>query len=234
MVEGFVAVGLGWAQGPTFEVASVRALAPEASGLTSISPPEAARFMASNVPLPILIAMAYGVDSNRISGQPGWMETQRYDVNAKAEGDRGLTYAELRPMLKGLLEQRLKLAVHHEQKDAQGYALLVAKGGPKLQKAAGNSEKRYILPGGLLGENVPVAWLAGVLAGPAGRPVADRTGIEGNYDIKLDFARDPVADTSRPSVFTALQEQLGLKLETQRVPVDSIVIDHVERIPTEN
>jgi len=76
--------------------------------------------------------------------------------------------------------------------------------------------------------------LAAMLVGPTGRPVVDKTGIEGNFEFRLDYAPDGTADSPLPSIFTALQEQLGLKLEAQKVPVEMLVIDHVERVPTEN
>jgi uncharacterized protein (TIGR03435 family) len=76
--------------------------------------------------------------------------------------------------------------------------------------------------------------LASMLARPAHRPVVDKTGIKGNYEIDLRYAKDDAADSSLPSLFTALQEQLGLKLETQKIPVEMLVIDRVEKIPTEN
>jgi uncharacterized protein (TIGR03435 family) len=223
-----------------FEVASVK-LAP-AGGMTAVSPPGSARFSAMNVTLDNLIALAYGVDSGRISGLPGWSESQQYDVIAKPEGPGGLNYQQMRPMLQQLLADRLKLAVHREKKLMPGYALVVAKGGPKLQKSAGKSDKRYLLPRGLQCDNASLDILAWMLSQPAGRPVVDRTEIQGKYDIELHYARDDASDnapgsnkdTMLPSLFTALQEQLGLKLETQKVEVDTVVVDHVERVPAEN
>lgn len=215
-----------------FEVASVK-LAP-AGGMTSISPPGSAKLSAMNVSLDVLIGMAYGIDSRRISGRPGWADSTLYDVIAKPEGSGGLSYEQSRPMLQQLLADRLKLAVHREKKPTPGYALVVAKGGPKLTKSAGESDKRYILPRGLRCDNATLDLLAGMLVRPAGRPVVDKTGITGNYDIELRYAPEGSGDTTLPSVFTALQEQLGLKLEAEKVEVEMVVIDHVERVPTEN
>jgi uncharacterized protein (TIGR03435 family) len=215
-----------------FEVASMKP-AP-VGGMVSISPPGAAKFSGINVSLSLLIGFAYGVDSDRISGLPGWSESQLYDVIGKPEGPGGLSYEQLRPMLQELLADRVNLAVHHEKRLAPGYALVVAKGGPRLKKNAGESDKRYILPGGLLCTNVTLDVLAGMIARPAGRPVVDRTGIQGNYDIELHYARDEERDATLPSLFTALEDQLGLKLETQKVEVDVVVVDHVERMPTAN
>jgi len=222
------------AQAQSFEVASVKLVPRDAAGLTSISPPGSVRFTATNASLDVLISLAFGVDSDRISGMPGWLDSEHYNVNAKPEGDKGLSYEQLRPLLQQLLAQRFHLAVHRETRDVQGYALVVAKNGPKLQAGKGSSPHAYILPNGLQAQNMSIATLAGMLARPAGRPVADQTGIQGNYDITLKYAPEGTAESSLPSVFTAVQEQLGLKLVPQKVPVEIVVIDHVERVPTEN
>ena len=179
--------------------------------------------------------MAFGVDDNQLVGAPNWFISERYDVTAKPEGDLSLTYEELAPRLQQLLAQRFKLAIHREMKDVQGYALVIAKGGPKLKQGTpGNSAGGAIFPGGLRNPNTSLDTFAAMLARPTGRPVVNKTGIAGNYDIDLRYAKDDAADSSLPSIFTALQEQLGLKLETQKVPVGMLVIDHVEKIPTEN
>jgi len=218
----------------SFEVASVKLTAPGSRGLTHISPPGDPRFTATNVTLEMLISMAFGVDESRIANKPGWLDSEYYDVVAKAEGDRALPYDQFKPVLQRLLEQRFKLAVHHEQKEMSGYALVVAKDGPKLKKSAGPSEKRYILPDRLLADGISLPTLAALLARPTHRPVVDETRLEGIYDIELKYAPEKPADSDLPSIFTALQEQLGLKLENRKVPVDTIVIDHVEKIPSEN
>jgi uncharacterized protein (TIGR03435 family) len=242
-VAGLLALGVmiaprslarGQTARPSFEVASVKLKPPGSTGLMSISPPGAGRFTATNVTLELLIGMAFGVDSDRISGQPNWLSSAQYDVIAKPEGDGGLTSEQLKPLLQQLLEQRFKLAIHREMKDFQGYALVVANGGPRLQASQGSSGHAYILRGGLRCQSVSVDALAGMLSRPAGRPVVDATGLKGNYDITLDYAPEGAADSSLPSLFTALQEQLGLKLVPRKVPAGMLVIDHVERVPTEN
>lgn len=221
-----------WGQ-PAFEVASVRPTPPGSLGNTSISP-VGARFTASNVTLEVLLEFAFGVNENQLSGQPGWAVTEHYDVSAKAEGDKPLTREQLQPLLRQLLETRFKLATHRSIKDVSGYALVVAKGGPKLQKPTQGSDKRYILPDGVHCDNVSIAFLAAMLARPTGRPVVDQTGIEGNYDIELKYAPEGTTDSSLPSLYTAVQEQLGLKLEPRKVPLELLVIDHAEKVPTEN
>jgi uncharacterized protein (TIGR03435 family) len=232
-VAALAAFGVIGAAQAAFEVASVKRTPPASIGYTSISPFGSATFTATNVTLEVLIGMAFGVDSNHISGKQSWLDTESYDVSAKAEGGREISREELRPMLQNLLAERFKLSVHREMKDEPGYALIVAKG-PKLQASKGGASRPMILKGGLRADNISLKMLAAILAGPAGRPVVDKTGIEGNFDVKLDYAPEGIADSSLPSIFTALQEQLGLKLVPQKVPVETLVVDRAEKVPAEN
>jgi uncharacterized protein (TIGR03435 family) len=231
---GLFAIAAAAVAQPSFEVASIRLIPPDKAGYTVISPSGAGTFTATNVTLEVLIGMAYGINSNLISTKQKWIESQSYDVSAKPEGAQGLTYEQLRPMLQKLLEERFKLKVHRESKDSQGYALLVAKDGPKLQATQGGQAKPMILKNGLRANNVSMATFAWMLSRPTGRQVVDKTGIPGNFDFKLDYAPEGVTDSSLPSVFTALQEQLGLKLTPQKVSVETLVIDSAKRVPTEN
>jgi uncharacterized protein (TIGR03435 family) len=216
-----------------FEVASVR-LSPPDHGFTSVSPYGSDTFTARNATLAYLMTIAFGVDSNQISGGPGWLDSQTYDITAKAEGNGGLTREQLRPLLRELLEQRFQLTTHRENKDLSGYALVVAKGGPKLQANQGAPQVINLFSDRLLAQNVSMQTFAGVLAMPTGRPVVDKTAIEGMYDFNLRFAPNGANDSPLPSLFTALQEQFGLKLQSQKVPVEMLVVDHVEKTPTEN
>ena len=230
------AVPYSHAQAPTtFEVASVRLSPPGGNGLTSFNYLGTTRFTATNISLPLLLQLAFGVDDYQILQKPSWSDSTLYDVSAKPEGETALTYEQLKPLLQQLLEQRFHLTVHHETKYFKGYALLVAKGGPKLQTSKGEANHHAnILPNGLQGQNLSLQDLASLLSHPVGRPVVDKTGIQGSYDFKLDYSPNESTDSPLPSVFTALTEQLGLKLETQQVPVNMLVIDHVDREPTEN
>lgn len=232
-VAALAATGLIAVAQPAFEVASVKRTPPATIGYTSISPFGSATFTATNVSLEILISLAFGIDSNRISGKQSWLDSEHYDVSAKAEGGGKISREELKPMLQKLLIERFKLSVHRERKDTPGYALVVAKA-PKLQTSKGGASRPMILKGGLRADNISIKTLAAMLAGPAGRPVVDKTGIEGNFDVKLDYAPEGSADSSMPSIFTALQEQLGLKLVPQTVPVETLVVDRAEKVPTEN
>ena len=217
----------------SFEVASVRA-SQHGCGTTSISPWGGARFSVKGATMQLLLSMAFDVPADQISSKLGWLDTQCYDVDAKPEGDIGLSYEEVKAPLQELLAKRFQLAFHRENKDVSGYALVVAKSGPKLQLVKDASTSAYILPDGLRSEGMSITMLAGMLSSPVGQQVIDKTGITGNYKIDLKFASSGATDSQYPSVFTAVQEQLGLKLEPQKVRVEMLVIDHLEKMPSEN
>jgi bla regulator protein BlaR1 len=206
------------------------------------------RFTTSNVTVKLLIQQAYNVKAFQITGGPGWIDSERYDVVAKADGNVNGP-AQLRPLLQKLLADRLKLTIHRDTKELPVYALVVGKNGPKFKESEASGPGPQIRMGrGLIdGQGMGMDMLASQLSKPLGRTVLDKTGLKGQYDIKLEFTPDdgsgrgpgdgPEAaappDTAGPSIFTALQEQLGLKLESSKGPVEIIVIDRVEK-PTEN
>jgi uncharacterized protein (TIGR03435 family) len=206
-------------------------------GNTFWSLPGVGRFTANSVSLDFLIQMAFGVDGNQITGKPGWLDSDFFDVVAKPEAGVSLTREELRPRLQSLLQQRFHLATHYETKMMRGYALVVAKGGPKLKPTTGErfpGFRVHVGPGRIEGINWSMPYLASMLQRPAGLPVVDETGVAGSYDIKLEFAPDIEEVSILPSLFTALREVLGLELKAQKVPVQVLVIDHVDRVPTDN
>ena len=217
---------------PSFEVASVRA-SPTNVGNTSFGPFGENRFSVSNASLSLLVQLAFGVPYEQIEGLDK-LGPERYEVSVKADDGVLLTSEQLQPRMQRLLQDRFQLAWHAEKKDFDGYALVVAKGGLKLSPAAGASEGGTIYPGGLRLLNMPLSSFANTLRSTAGRPVVDKTGIEGNYDFTLNYAREGDADSPLPSFFTALQETLGLKLEPLKVSLELVVIDHLEKTPTEN
>jgi uncharacterized protein (TIGR03435 family) len=225
-----------------FEVASIRAVQPHSLediqrgiGQGSISPFPANRFTANYIPLSVVVWIAFGIYTNRITGAPDWLDSQLWQISAKVDGDAILSRDQMRPLLQDLLRQRFHLSAHRESRLVAGYALVVAKGGAKLQASEdGDKSFFYILPNGVEGRATSLATLAGALERSSGHPVIDKTGIDGKYNIKVRYApaNDPKSDL--PDLFTALQEQPGLKLEPQKVPVDYLVIDHIDKIPTEN
>ena len=217
---------------PSFEVASIR-LSTDKAGIMTVGPPETGTYTIRGVMLYGLVQQAYNVPYEQISGIEK-LGSERYDVSAKAEPGVLLTPENLAPRMQRLLAERFHLAVHKENKVFDGYALLVAKGGPRLTPTAGGQQAGSIFPGGLRLMDTPLSSFATSLRSLAGRPVMDKTGIQGRYDFKLSFARLDDPDSTLPSFSTALEEQLGLKLEPAKVALDLVVIDHVERIPTEN
>jgi uncharacterized protein (TIGR03435 family) len=233
-------VGAGAQTGPatSFEVATVRPSAQGSDpnqGMWSL--PNAGSFTAKSVRLTLLLQLAYGINDEQIVGKPAWMETELYDVQAKPEGQIKLTREELKPLLQNLLRQRFHLEAHEETAQQKGYALVVAKGGPKVTPTTSDKTpnwRRNVGPGRLEGLNWSMAFLAMELWKPTGLSVVDRTGLTGAYDVKLLFAPDLATESPLPTVFTAVQETLGLKLEAQKVPVTVLVIDHVEKTPAEN
>jgi uncharacterized protein (TIGR03435 family) len=218
---------------PEFEASSVRITAPAQFGFSKFSPYGTNRYTATNVTLGLLVQLAYGVPFQQISGIDK-LGTEHYDVAAKAEEGVVLTYPALQPRMRLLLEQRFHLAIHKEEKDFDGYALAVAKGGPKLKPSIGSSEMGSIYPGGLRLFNMPLAGFASMIRSTVGSPVEDRSGIAGNYDFEMKFARDDDKDSLLPSFPTALRETFGLRLEKAKVKLEVVVIDHAEKVPTEN
>jgi uncharacterized protein (TIGR03435 family) len=223
-----------------FEVASVRLVEdfdklPRDKQKFYESPSGAGQFAAQNISLEGLIGVAFGIDTDlQLAGKPEWFDDAHYDVAAKPEGDVGLSYEQLRPYLQQLLQERFHLTYHRESRNFEGYALVTAKGGSKLKMSKSDFTRAQFRPGVVQGWNEPIKVLAQMVGYSSGKPVSDRTGLKGNYDFDLRFATLEETDSALPSIFTAVQEQLGLKLVKQMVPVEMLVIDHVDRVPTEN
>lgn len=217
--------------GQTFEVASIK---PNPSGNGhSDTDVDGNLLRMKNVTLKACITWAYRITDSQISG-PDWLASERFDITAKTESGQPKP-----EMLAAVLEQRFKLAVHRETKEMTEYALVVSKNGPKLKKVDPGENDTTSRRGHLTATRVSMNGLARFLAGPnvrLGRPVVNKTGLDGVFDFNLDWTPEgpePKGDAP-PSIFVALQEQLGLKLEAQKGPVEVLVVDHVERAPTEN
>lgn len=216
----------------SFEVASVRRVSPPA--MYSISKPGEKIFSVKSASMKLLLCIAFGVNDNQIQSKADWLDNEYYDVSAEAEGERGLSIEERRLPLQRLLEERFKLAVHRETKDVGGYFLTIRKGGPKLTPGLDQVGMAYIMPDALTGASVSMTGFAGMLTRLLRQPVVDKTGIAGNYAVKLKFAPQGATDSELPSLFTAVEEQMGLKLESHAVPVEFVVVDHIEKVPVEN
>ena len=233
---------------PEFEVASIKPVQTPNPARTR-DREEGRRFSAYSVTLKELIMMAYRVDAREIAGGPAWMATDEYDIEAVA-GDGVQVNEHLGELLQKLLADRFQLAFHREQRVLPAYALTVAKGGSKLKTAEqGGGQGASCEHMGVCNfGGVPLVqftrWLSFVVVD---RPVVDKTGITGTFDFSLKWTPDesqfsalalraPVAadnPNAPPPLFEAIEEQLGLKLEPEKMPAEVLVIDKVER-PTEN
>ncbi|HEY1758742.1 MAG TPA: TIGR03435 family protein [Bryobacteraceae bacterium] len=225
---------------PAFEVATIKPSPPQEQGHTDTrmsSDTDTGKLNYSNVNLKEVIGKAYKVQQYQITG-PGWIETERYDIVARFAPHSAADQVPL--MLQALLAERFKLTLHRDTKELPMYALVVAKGGPKFKSSetetgvSSNSSRTHWHVTAKANMRV----FAEFLSDEAGRPVVDQTGLTGSYELTLDWAPDdaPVANdgAAGPSIFTALQEQLGLKLDPAKGPVEILVIDRAERTPGEN
>ncbi len=213
---------------PVFEVTSVKAS--RSGGNFRMAPWGTDHFSATSIPLRLLVAFAFVVDDDKVLNLPGWALSARYDVNARAEGGATLTYPAAAPLLHQLVIDRFKLSAHRESLETEGYALVVTKGGSKLKpSAAAISQGIATNPDALRAPSTDLRQFVFALRRVVGRPVVDETKLQGLFDIALDYAPEGTTDSDRPSVYTALQEQLGLRLESRRVLWEHVIVDHIER-----
>jgi uncharacterized protein (TIGR03435 family) len=222
-----------WAQAAaSFEVASLkRASAGNGnSGLFAMSTdPALVRY--SNITLANLIAVAYRTDERLIGGGPAWIGSELYDVAAKLPPETSKD--RIPAMLQTLLVERFKLAVHRESKEQRVYFLVAGKDGPKLRPGREGGSQNQMLPGRIMGGSMPMSVLAAILARFVGDQVLDKTGLAETFEIDLKWKPEGTQPNDS-ELFAALQEQLGLKLEPGKAPVEKLIVDHVERIPAEN
>jgi uncharacterized protein (TIGR03435 family) len=218
-----------------FEVVSIRPSVPDNSRNINT---DKGFFRTHNAQVKRLIANAYDIDIGQIFGGPPWLESEGFDINAKIPEEFAQRTRQTVPqMIQNMLAGQFKLVIHREPRQVSGYILVVAKSGPKMepaktdQKGSGMSTNNTHMKA----TNTSMETLARHLSNDTGKLVVDRTGLTSRYDFELDWAPDrvqssPEASTdTRPSIFTALQEQLGLKLESAKVTVSAIVIDRIEK-----
>jgi uncharacterized protein (TIGR03435 family) len=252
------------AQSPTnplaFEVAAIKPAASNSDGF-SIQTIAGEGLRATNVTVKTLITYAYDIRDYQLSGDPGWISQERFDISATtARGDTAFGGADprtlndsqrkiyedrIRERVRTLLAERFGLMIRHVSQDQSVYLLTVAKGGPKMTRVIHEPGTQQGVSGQGRGHMrayaVTSEATASYLARVTGRVVVDKTGLDGKYDWSLDWVPDALtanepgagASPSGPTIFTAVQEQLGLRLESGKAPVDKIVIDRVTR-PTEN
>jgi uncharacterized protein (TIGR03435 family) len=247
------------ASAQTFDVASIKRQVEVVSGMTFAA--RGSTLTVVNNELTNVIDNAYGIRRYQLIGGPDWIESDRYNIQAKAAGDA--TRDELMVMTRSLLAERFKLKIHRETREMPIYVLIVAKGGIKAPRSVDGAcavfdPRNPPRPGAprrpFCGNNLirAASWnataidmksAAAALVGVLGRNVVDRTGVNGTFDIHVEWTPDQAPAgvdsastanaTAAPPLFTVLEDQLGLKLESSRGPVDVIVIDHVER-PTDD
>jgi uncharacterized protein (TIGR03435 family) len=244
-----IMLALGPAQSQSFEVASVRQnTASRGTGAMDF-PPGGERFTAINVPLGAFILTAYNITAAPQCDclNPAFpVLSEHFDIQAKAE--HRVHSAEMLRLLQRLLEDRFKLVIRREIKELDAYALVVDQHGSKLH-ASEASQINDAAPfnpyhargaerssGDLVFNDEAMrdfAWRLSTLTALDGRVVVDKTGLTGRYDFELKFAAQPSPENEAPSIFTALREQLGLRLEPRKMPIESLTVVHAER-PSEN
>jgi uncharacterized protein (TIGR03435 family) len=231
-----------------FEVASLKPSTSAEQGGGIRPAPGGQRYEATNCSIKLMIMVAYRIKAEQIIGGPGWLESDRFDMEARAE--KPSSADELHVMLMNMLADRLQLKFHHEKKEMQMYALTVDKGGPKMTPhQAANAGDPWVdqsegsfLHMRLKATYAPMDYFAFRLSQLLDRPVVDLTSLHGGYDFTLEYTRElPLGfpdggkvngadpDTSGLTVFAAVKQQLGLELKPQKGPVDVIVIDHAEK-----
>lgn len=218
---------------PGFEVASVR---PHVGGddhqETNLLP--GGRYVGTNATVRKLIRLAFGVEDEQIVGAPGWIDKERYDIDAKTGSNARLEPPEFQRDLLALLADRFQFRFHRETRERTVYWLVVSKSGAKLKEAAATAEASMSTNANgtkkvLEATAISMKDLAGMLSRQTHKEVEDHTGLAGKFDVRLEWDDSTEPDAQTPSIFTAVQEQLGLKLNPAKGEVGVIVVDAVER-----
>ncbi|MFY9727303.1 MAG: TIGR03435 family protein [Bryobacteraceae bacterium] len=221
------------AAAPEFEVATVRPAQAQGFAYSVGMQVDPARVRITNMSMQWYITWAYGLKEFQLSG-PAWMASERYDITAKVPA--GAKAQQFPHMMQNLLEQRFQLKYHRESRILPVYALVLADSGLKIhpsQTATGPATQSS--PGHLQEHGCSLPSLADSLSGSVDRPVVDQTGVSGVFDFTLDWAEDEEHEgAGLPSIRVALLEKLGLKLEPRKLPAEMLIVDHVEKKPSEN
>lgn len=236
---------------PSFEVATIKPTKPDEQRRFLIW--RGHRMETANTSLSFLISFAYGVHAKQVIGIPDWADTAKFDITAQPDIDGQPSDKQLKGMVQKMLTERFKLTFHHESREMSVYVLSEIKTGQKLTKNDGDPNGLPGLffqggPGKLNVRNATMKDFTGLMQNVVlDRPVLDQTGLAGRYDFKLNWTPDdsqfggmgakipPPTDAADapPNLYTAIQEQIGLKLEATKAPADVLVIDHVEK-PSDN
>ncbi len=229
---------------PEFEVATIKPSDPGKCCARGWSM-NGRRFLTINMNLKYLIQWAWGLQAKQVVGGPPWMDDARFDINGEIDGDGVPNQHQWKIAVQKLLIERFQLQIHHEKLEMPAFALVIARGGPKLTPGDGNVKVHQSMglsgaPGQTMygrGVNASIGDFIGELQRIVmNRPIVDETGLTGVYNIQIAFTREEpdalgmteLPDTAAPNLLEALQQQLGLKLEGKKTPVDVIVIDHAE------
>ncbi len=232
---------------PAFDVATIKPSRPD-ERLSILVNPSGTQFTTTDTTLTNLVTFAYGIHPRQVTGGPAWLETEKYDLLARPDVAGMPNEKQLRSMVQKLLADRFKLAFHRDQKELAVYAIVLGKTGPKLTKSEGDPNGLPGLGFGGLGRfrgrNTSIADFAGLMQTLVlDRPVVDQTGLHDRYDFTLNWTPDETqfggltgqlpapsdkADVP-PDLYTAIQQQLGLKIDPTKASVEVLVIDHVEK-----
>ena len=233
-----------------FEVAAIKPTAPDYQGGRFITMQSANRFVVKNFTLKSLVGAAYNLTPRAISGGPAWIDSDRYDIVAATPGEVRPNLDEQMSMLRKFLADRFKLTFHREQKELSIYALTVARNGLKLKESTAPPDQPPVLVNRIFPDrvllparNATMAQFASMMQRAVlDRPVLDKTRLSGKYDFDLEWAPDETQfdgqrpatpESTKPDLFAAIQQQLGLRLEATKGPVEALVINQVER-PSDN
>jgi uncharacterized protein (TIGR03435 family) len=244
-----------FAQTKEFEVASIKSHKDD-DGRVGIQITPGGRWRATNVPVNLLLQIAYDLRPGQLSGAPNWINSERYDVEAKLDDSLGPNPKpeQMRPYLQALMEKRFQFKFHRETKEMPVYVLAVAKGGPKLKESdpAAVGPRIRMGMGQLTCTKIKMDAFARELSRQLGRPILNQTDLNGDYDLDLTYAPEgpgpggegahggggaggpggpPSAapGSDAPTIFTAIQEQLGLKLDSRKAPVELLIVDRLEK-----
>jgi len=234
-------VSLRGADAPSFDVASIRPHAPDDANFY-VKMPAQGRFTATGSVAKLVVMLAYDVQEAQIAGGPDWFAKEKWDIEAKSDNPGGHSVEETRRMLQNMLAERFGLRIHRETEQRPAYVLTVGKDGPKFKPAEEGSTNVRVGGNSISLERGNLERMTQLLSSALGKPVIDRTGLTALYDLSFKWDDAPVPEggvtgldvpaapgNDHGSIFTAIQDQLGLRLDSQRAPVEVIVVDRIER-----